>query len=474
MKIDFQRLDDLNARIQLVIGQEDYAPKMQELIAGYARKVQLKGFRAGKTPKSVLQRMYGKGLLEEAVTSILQDKLYGYLDEHKISYFASPMAVPGEEPLVMDPKNPSDYTFTFELGLKPTVEVRLDNEAAIDLQVPAPDLSGIDDQMIRYRAAFGDHEELKTGTVEAEDKVQVDLVRLGQDGQPAGEPEETEVDLARMQGSANVLFPGKSVGDTLEVDLEEMSGLPRKTVLGVFLAGIDDPAPDHPLACRLTITGIRRPQRTPLTGEQISRFVGRDIADEAAFREMLVEEERTQSSARANDLKKMIIRDRIIKANPFDMPEEFLLRWVNSQREEAIAAGSRQAEDFFRDARWSFLLNRILEQHQLEVTEKDINQQMYQWIFRNLDYRNADIRKTIDQLRANEYFMSTMKEQAMEEVVFAHVTPLYAVQEQEVAPAVFDETAHRMYHVVFGMGDHDHGEHDHAHGGDAHAHAESH
>src|SRR5690606_36958024 len=142
MKIDFQRLDDLNARIQLVITQEDYAPKMQELISGYARKVQLKGFRAGKTPKSVLQRMYGKGLLEEAVTTILQERLYGYLDEQKISYFASPMAVPGEEPLVMDPKNPSDYTFTFELGIKPVIEVRLDNETPIDLQVPTPDVSG--------------------------------------------------------------------------------------------------------------------------------------------------------------------------------------------------------------------------------------------------------------------------------------------------------------------------------------------
>src|SRR5690606_19653607 len=119
MKIDFTRIDDLHATLRMVIEQADYAPKMQELIAGYSKKVQLKGFRAGKTPKSVLQKMYGKGMLEEAVTSILQDKLYGYLEENKIQYFASPLSVPQEEPLLFDPKNPTDYTFEFELGLKP-------------------------------------------------------------------------------------------------------------------------------------------------------------------------------------------------------------------------------------------------------------------------------------------------------------------------------------------------------------------
>jgi len=472
MKIDFERLDDLNARIRLVIAQEDYAPKLQELIANYSKKVQLKGFRSGKTPKSVLQKMYGKGMLEEAVTTLLQERLYGYLDEHKIDYFASPLAIPGETPLVLDPKQPEDYTFEFELGLKPALTVDLGAETPANLQVPAPDRAALEENMIRYRAAFGDPETITDGSVEADDKVEADIIRLA-DGEPVGEAAATEFDLARMQGSSSVVLVGRSTGDTLDADLEDLSGLPRANVLNLYLGGIEDPAPGQPLTYRITIREIRRPQRTPLTGEQISRFVGRDVADEAAFQEMLLEDEKRRSEERAGDLKKMIIRDRIIKANPFSMPEEFLLKWLNQQRKEPVAAGTRQAEDFFRDARWSFLLNQIVAQEGLEVTEKDINQQIYQWIFRNMDYRQADIRKTIDQLRANEYFMSTMREQAMEEVVFQQVTPRYTFVEEEVSSEQFDDTAHKMYHEVFGQGDHDHGPEEHGHGHE-HSHAESH
>src|SRR5690606_8819645 len=111
---------------------------------------------------------------------------------------------------------------------------------------------------------------------------------------------------------------------------------------------------------------------------------------------------------------------------------------------------------------------------QLEVTDKAVQAQVYRWIFRNVDYRNADIKKMLDELYANEYFMSSMRESALEEVVFGHILPMYTFTEKEVPEADFEETAHKMYHAVFGMGDHDHGPDDHVHESHEHSHAESH
>ena len=91
MKIDFKRLDDLNARMTLVIEYADYGPKLDENIKKYSKKVAIKGFRSGKTPKSVLTKMYGKGMLEETVNGLLNEKLFGYLDDEKIGFFGSPM-----------------------------------------------------------------------------------------------------------------------------------------------------------------------------------------------------------------------------------------------------------------------------------------------------------------------------------------------------------------------------------------------
>jgi len=85
MKIDFKRLDDLNARMTLVIEYADYGPKLDENIKKYSKKVAIKGFRSGKTPKSVLTKMYGKGMLEETVNGLLNEKLFGYLDDETSS-----------------------------------------------------------------------------------------------------------------------------------------------------------------------------------------------------------------------------------------------------------------------------------------------------------------------------------------------------------------------------------------------------
>ena len=101
MKIDFKRLDDLNARMTLVIEYADYGPKLDENIKKYSKKVAIKGFRSGKTPKSVLTKMYGKGMLEETVNGLLNEKLFGYLDDEKIGFFGSPMMADDAEPCLL-------------------------------------------------------------------------------------------------------------------------------------------------------------------------------------------------------------------------------------------------------------------------------------------------------------------------------------------------------------------------------------
>lgn len=470
MNIQFDKKNDLTATIRLEISQNDYLPKLKEIEGKYAKKVQLKGFRSGKTPKSVLSKMYGKNMLEEAVMTLLQDSLYGYLDENKIDYFGSPMIQAETEQLIFDLKNLSDYTFTFDLGLKPEIDLNLSTDQTVEILKPAVDRAAIEKNLIQYRRVFGDSEKITDGSVEQDDQV-VCLVKR-KDG--TGEESFATLDLARTTGNANLVLLGKTIGDTLEADLTELTGYSREQVLKQLLGGKEDENPDSPLVYNVTIQGINRPQRTELTGEQISKYVGREIENEQAFLDLMIEEESREMEGRVLDYKKMMLRKRVTESNPFDLPEEFLLRWVNDQRKDEIKPGSRQADDFFRDARWSFLLNLISGKENLEVTDRDVQQQVYSWVMRNAQHQLKDFRKLLDQLYANEYFMSSMKESALEEVVFKHLLPLYTYNETEVELKAFDDKAHYLYHEVFGMGDHDHGpldEHDHSEEGHEHSHA---
>src|SRR5687767_8278195 len=182
MKIDFNRVDDLNARISIVLEQADYKPKLDENLKAYSKKLNMKGFRAGKTPKSVLTKMYGKGMLEETVTTILNDRLFKYLEEEKIDIFGSPVMDQSAGPIDFNPKYTGDYTFAFELGLKPTFDLNYQINEPLEVMVVRTDQEALDKDILHYRRVFGDPEQIEDGEVTEHDRVEAKLYRILEDG----------------------------------------------------------------------------------------------------------------------------------------------------------------------------------------------------------------------------------------------------------------------------------------------------
>ncbi|MEO5906912.1 MAG: trigger factor [Saprospiraceae bacterium] len=457
MKFDLNHIDDLNARLTLVIERSDYEGKLEENIKNYSKKLNMKGFRAGKTPKSVLTKMYGKGLLEETVTTMLNDSLLKYLDDEKVEIFGSPMLAPDAEVIDFNPKAPTDYTFHFDLGMKPLVDINLNYDTPLDVMTVAADHAALDEEIQRYRRMFGEEDEIEDGAIESNDRVTVMFNPNSENNTSAPEEDpETVIDLERNKGEAAELLPGMKKGDKLEVDLEKFLGYPRQSIVKNILSLDEDPALDAPLLYKAEIIRIGRPQENELTEEQLAKYVGPQIKDEATLRSMLESRDTNNNATRLSDMKKMAVRAALLKANSFAIPEEFLLRWVNSQREQKLVMGTKEANNLFRDAKWSFLLHKIVTENSLEVTDKDIQKQVVEWVTANVDYRKADMRKVMKELYANEYFMSTMKENALEDVVFNHILPNFQFNEKKVNRDEFEHAFHDMHHELFDHGDHSH------------------
>ncbi len=465
MKIDFNRLDDLNAKVSLVIEHADYGPKWEESIRNYSKKVAIKGFRAGKTPKSVLIKMYGRGLLEETVNKLLNDTLFNYLDEQKIGIFGSPIMAEDAEPVDFDPKSTTDYHFEFDLGLKPDFDLQLNHDKPLEVVVPVVDQKAIEEDIIKYRRAFGADTPVTDGKIEEFDKVGL---TLKPSSATEGEGVETVVNMDGIQGEGKQALLNLTIGAALDVDLEKFLGYEREGIVKNTLHLEADPSPGESLQYSLVVSSISRPQMTPLTGEQLTKVVGKAMEGEEDFKDFLISRAGEELKNQAVDMKKMAIRLNLNEANPFDMPEDFLFRWVNHQREKKVAKGSREAAQLFRDAKWSLLLNRILDQDNLEVTDKDVQRQVTNWIVQNVNYMQTDIKKLMDELYANEYFMSSMKENALEDVVFKHILEKYEFNEKEVSPKEFEKAFHDIHHQIFDHGDHHHentgkeSEHSHA------------
>lgn len=454
MKIELNRVDDLNARVSVLLEQADYKSKLDENLKNYSKKVNLKGFRAGKTPKNVLTKMYGRGMLEETVNTMLNEKLFKYLEEERIDIFGSPILVPDQDPVDFNPKSLADYKFVFDIGLKPTFEPNYKFDHPLEIATVGSNVEAIDEDMVRYRRLFGEAIQVEDGSVEEFDRISVKLSRIN-DAEDHNAIE-ADIDLERLKGEAKDILLGKKAGDNFETDLEVFYGLNRDEILKSVLSLDNDPLPGEALIYNVEITGIKRPQSSELSGEQITKFTGQQIEDEGGLRTILEDREKGTNKTRTDDLKKMTIRLELLKANPFDIPEDFLVLWVNGQRDKKIEQGSRDAKNLFREAKWSLLLNKISADAGLEVTEKDVQKQVTKWIVENVNYMQTDIRKLMKELHENEYFMSTMKENAMEEVVFAHIMPDITFIEKEGSAKEFEHAFHDVHHELFDHEDHAH------------------
>ena len=67
MNITKTQVDDLNAIVTVAIAKEDYADKVNKVLADYKKNAAISGFRKGAVPMSLIQKQYGKLISQDKV-----------------------------------------------------------------------------------------------------------------------------------------------------------------------------------------------------------------------------------------------------------------------------------------------------------------------------------------------------------------------------------------------------------------------
>ncbi|MCB0548779.1 MAG: trigger factor family protein, partial [Phaeodactylibacter sp.] len=116
-KVVREDIDNLNAVLTVTLEKEDYESKFNSELSKYRKQAHMKGFRKGKTPLSVLKKMYGKSVLADVINEMLQKELYGYLTGENINILGQPLPSDSQEPIDFELRELHDYTFKFDLGL---------------------------------------------------------------------------------------------------------------------------------------------------------------------------------------------------------------------------------------------------------------------------------------------------------------------------------------------------------------------
>ena len=117
MKINQNKLDNLNLELTLEVEAADYAAIQKKKFNEVKRTADFKGFRKGMVPASLIQKVYGERILVEAVNEVVGENLEKYINDEKLHILGEPLNSEKQPELVWVDGN--DFTFIFDVAISP-------------------------------------------------------------------------------------------------------------------------------------------------------------------------------------------------------------------------------------------------------------------------------------------------------------------------------------------------------------------
>lgn len=118
MQVTIEDVSPVEKKLIVEVPWKTVSTKLQDAYRGLAREVSLKGFRRGKVPRSVLERMFGKRVKAEVAGQLVRESFISAVGEHSLEAVSDPIV---EQELVIKKGQP--FQFEAKVEVKGEVEV---------------------------------------------------------------------------------------------------------------------------------------------------------------------------------------------------------------------------------------------------------------------------------------------------------------------------------------------------------------
>ena len=411
MKITKKQIDTLNAEINITLDQADFQSKVDTILLDYKKKANIPGFRKGQVPMGMIKKQYGKAVLVEEVNKLLQENLNSYLTEEKLSILGNPL------PKVLSETfdwNAATLSFDFEIGLSPEFDVSLKTKKAITSYKVEADKKMVADQILSIRKQYGKITPEKT--VSDNSEITGTFV-----SEAAGIDKKTTITLDQLKAKKAITsLQGAEVGASISFDTK---GLFKEeaAVAGAF--GLEAAeAKDLKTTVVFTIEEIN--ERTPaaLDQELFDKLFGKDVVkSEKELGQKIKEDAEKQFEQQADQKLLNDVTEALIAQTKFDLPGEFLTKWIQTSGEKPLTEEEAKAEyeRSEQGLRYQLIEAKIIEANSLQVSFEDlksfakdlIKEQMAQ--YGQLDPKDEELDGIAARVLSNQEEVKRLSEQMM-------------------------------------------------------------
>ncbi|MBT6808301.1 MAG: trigger factor [Flavobacteriales bacterium] len=375
MKITKTNINDLQATLKVVVTPEDYQEKVDKILTDYRKTAEVPGFRKGKIPKGMIKKQYGTAVLVDEVNKLLQEELYKYITEEKVKVLGSPMPNNSQE---VDWKNDTTFNFDFEIGLAPELDVKITNKDKVNYYKIKADKKIVDQYSNDIAKRFGkmsNPEVSKDG-----DLVFCEIAQLDVDGNVMNNGVRNEATVSMdfiADKKIKKQFIGVKSGDSFKVNV--MKAFTNHADLSAMLNITHEQL--HDLTSeefQFTVKTISNLIPAELNEELFEKVYGKDsVKTEKEFKSRIKEEAEKSYITESDRMLKNDVVSYLIDKIKFEMPDEFLKKWLVQTSEQAVTLEQIESEyDMYQKSlRWQLIENNILENFDVKVEASEVENQ---------------------------------------------------------------------------------------------------
>jgi len=439
MNITKENIDTLNSIVKIDITSEDYQSKVEEILKDYRKKANIPGFRKGHVPMGLVKKQYGKSVMIDEVNKLLQDSLSKFLVEEKLDVLGNPL------PKVQDDFSwdKDKFTFEFELGLAPEFEVNLTPKKAINAYKIVADDKMIEDQIKNIQEQYG---KMKTQEVIAENSnISGTFVNVDKEIE-----KKSTFKLDKIKGKTNTKkFVGKKVGDV--IDLKSKGLFTDDHMLMNILELSHDDAHDFNEPLKLTIEEVTETELAELNQEFFDKIFGKDVVKSVEeLKVKLVEDAEKQFSTQADQQLLNAITESLIENTKFDLPAEFLQKWLAVAGEKPLST-EEAIEEYNRSEkglRYQLIEGKISKDNNIQVSYDDLKEYAKGYIktqmaqYGNMNPEEKELDEISNRVLGNQEEAKRLSDQLMSEKLLTFFKENMKLKTKEVT---YEEFVKEVY-----------------------------
>lgn len=446
MNVTMEKVDNVNGIITISLAEADYQGKVKKELKQIGMRYPEKGFRPGHVPAALLQKKYGKEVLVEVVNRDMYDALMGHIRDNKLNVLGEPMIANAEE---VNFDTQKDFTFKFEIGLAPEINLTIDKNVTIPYYNIEVDDNMVSENDKQLRKSFGKQVAGEETTDDA--LVKGSMVELNEDGTEKEDGIKVESTVLSPKyfksEEQKALFAGKKVGD--EIVFNPSATCEGNVAELASMLNVDKAEANVTSNFKLTVKEILVVKEAEHDQEFFDAVMGKDTVKSeeeyvAKLKEQIAMRLKADSNYRFTVDTEHVLRGIV---GELELPEAFLKKWLVKQDKEGKHTEENIDENFakMRPALvWQLIKEHAVKQLEVKVEDADLmavagmlaRQQFAQYGMSNMP--DDVIAKYAKEILDNEQYRQSIVERAVDDKLFGKIHAAVSVEEKTVPVAEFN------------------------------------